>query len=154
MSPFTHSSPIQVILNIIGILFITESRHMSNTFNTLISDLSVVVEAINLYQAGRFREAMSALLQLLDTEPNNWDARLMLAVCYYKTGQIASAHRAFSLIVEKTDSLEIRLKALEGAELMTAKLEGRNTHAAMPPEFGCHVELHGVRREPMQLSWL
>jgi thioredoxin-like negative regulator of GroEL len=128
---------------------------MSNTFNTLISDLSVVVEAINFYQAGRFREAMSALLQLLDTEPENWDARLMLAVCYYKTGQIASAHRAFTLIVEKTNSLEIRHKALEGAELMSVKMQGGNSFsAAMPAEFGCHVEQLGMRREPMQLSWL
>ncbi|MBX9569276.1 MAG: tetratricopeptide repeat protein [Candidatus Obscuribacterales bacterium] len=109
---------------------------MSNTFNTLVSNLSTVVNAVNLYQSGRYRDAISSLQELLDLEPNNWEARLMLAVCFYKTGQLGAAHRAFDLIVERTTDLDIRQKALEGTEVTRAKLQGHHVQVGIPAECG------------------
>lgn len=127
---------------------------MSNTFNTLVHNLSTVVNVVNLYQSGKFRDAIALLQEILDVEPNNWDARLMLAVCFYKTGQVAAAHRAFQLIVEKTTDLGIRQKALEGVDVTRAKLLGHHVPTAMPAEFGCHVEALGVVRRDNHFSWL
>lgn len=126
---------------------------MKLTFNTLVVDLSVALKAIKLYQSGEFKQSISAIQDVLDLEPNNWDARLMLAVCYYKTGQYAAALRAFQLIADKTDCIEIRRKANEGVHVTAAKLDNRHNRPAFPAEFGCHVELHGMSKEP-QLTWM
>ncbi len=125
---------------------------MKQTFNTFVSDLSVALTAINLYQAGEYRKAISHIQEILDLEPNNWDARLMLAVCFYKTGQHASAIRAFQVIAEKTNCDDIRKKANEGTAVCTAKLDKRNERSAIPAEFSCYIEVFG-KTEP-QLSWV
>lgn len=127
---------------------------MQLTFNTLVVDISAALNAIKLYQAGEFQKAIDSIQCVLDLEPNNWDARLMLAACYYKTGQFASAHRAFQLICDRTTCEEVRAKAKEGAEVTAAKITGNHIRPAIPAEFGCHIELLGMKQAPKQMSWL
>ncbi|MBX9567911.1 MAG: tetratricopeptide repeat protein [Candidatus Obscuribacterales bacterium] len=107
---------------------------------------------MNLYQAGEYRKAISHIQEILDLEPSNWDARLMLAVCFYKTGQHGAAIRAFQTITERTNCDEIRAKSEEGLAVCTAKLERRNERSAIPSEFSCYIEVFG-KTEP-QLSWV
>lgn len=127
---------------------------MKLTFNTLIADVSVALKAINSYRAGCFEEAISCLQDILDVEPTNWDARLMLGACYYRLGQWSAAHRAFSYIVAKTDNIEIRAKAQEGQQVAASKLSNWiGNPAELPAEFGCYVERVGKPKvQPM--SWL
>jgi len=53
--------------------------------------------ALNLYKDGDFRRAMLQLIEVLDKEPENWHARLMLGTCYYKSGEFAAASAVFDL---------------------------------------------------------
>ncbi len=124
------------------------------TFNTTSLDVSVALDAIKHYQAGNFKQAMDSLQLVLDCEPENWDARLMLGACYFKSGQYVSAHRIFQFISDKTNKLEIRSKATEGATVCAAKLDNRlSMPGVIPAEFGCYVEYSGVR-ETKVMSWL
>ncbi len=127
---------------------------MKLTFNTLIADVSIALKAINNYRAGSYEQAITSLHDILDSEPMNWDARLMLAACYYKTEQWSSAHRAFAFIVSRTNDNDIRAKALEGQQVTSAKLNnwiGRP--GELPAEFGCFVErLNQPKQRAM--SWL
>lgn len=125
---------------------------MSLTFNTIVLDVSVALNAINHYQAGKYKEAIEALQCVLDLEPHNWDARLMLAACYYKTAQYVSASRAFQYIVDCTDNADVRKKAQEGAQVSAAKMNKRD-FTEIPPEFGCHVEML-QKTQPKTMSWL
>lgn len=129
---------------------------MALTFNTLIADVSVALKAINLYQAGSYKEAISELQCILDYEPCNWDARLMLAACYYKTGQLPAAHRAFQFIKDRTDRDELRKKAEEGLEATNAKIEKRDSGAsALPAEYGLYVDRVNHRSSASQgPNWL
>ena len=124
------------------------------TFNTTSLDVSVALNAVRYYQSGNFQQAIDSLQLVLDVEPNNWDARLMLGACYYKSGQFVSAHRVFQFIADKTDKPQIRTKAAEGAQVCAAKLDNRLTMpGVIPAEFGCYVEFSGVKTaKPM--SWL
>ncbi len=127
---------------------------MKLTFNTMIADVSVALGAINSYHAGRFDDAINHLHSILDLEPNNWDARLMLAACYYRTRQWAASHRVFELIANRTDSAAIRQKALEGLQVTTAKLNKWNgSNTSIPEEFGCYVERTN-RSADEAMSWL
>lgn len=128
---------------------------MKLTFNTLVVDVSVALKAINRYQAGAYKEAISDLQCILDLEPRNWDARVMLAACFYKTGQYSSAQRAFQFIADKSESVEARAKAMEGLQATNAKLDPRGSGmSALPPEFGCHIERINVPQPQRGPNWL
>lgn len=127
---------------------------MKLTFNTLIADVSVALKAINNYRAGSFEEAIRSLHDVIDLEPTNWDARLMLAACYYKTGQWSAAHRAFSFIAAKTNDIDVRQKALEGQQVTSNKLNKWNGRPGeLPAEFGCYVE-RVSRPKTQPLGWM
>ncbi len=126
---------------------------MKLTFNTMVADLSVALNAIEHYQAGRFTQAINDLQSVLDFEPNNWDARLMLGACFYKTQQWSAAHRTFDYIASKCIDSEIRTKAHEAVQVTTAKLNKWNT-VGLPLEFGCDVELQPVQSTREPISWL
>lgn len=128
---------------------------MTLTFNTLIADVSVALKAINLYQAGSYKEAIVELQCILDYEPTNWDARLMLAACYYKTGQLPSALRAFQFIKDRCDKTEVKKRAEEGIEATTAKIEKRDTgRSALPAEYGLYVDRINSTTTNRGPSWL
>lgn len=121
---------------------------MNLTFNTEIAaNISVVLEALNYYQNRQFNQAIQPLLNVLDVEPRNWDARLMLAACYYKTNQYAAAERAFRMICENSGDADLKKKAAEGLRAASAKLSRRSM--TLPAEFGCSVE-----RGAPEVSWL
>lgn len=127
---------------------------MKLTFNTMVADLSVALSAINHYQSGLFTEAINDLQSVLDFEPKNWDARLMLGACYYRTQQWSAAHRTFDFIASKCTDSDIRAKAQEAVQVTTAKLNKWNA-VGLPREFGCDIDLlpsASANLEP--ISWL
>ncbi len=122
---------------------------MNLTFNTEIAaNITVVLEALNYYQNREFTQAIEPLLNVLDAEPKNWDARLMLAACYYKTNQNAAAERAFRLICENAEDSEMRTKAAEGLRAVAVRFSKRTVE--LPAEFGCSVD----RITQPEVPWL
>ncbi len=119
---------------------------MNITFNTQIVDVSVALKALDLYRNREYKQAISTLVEILDTEPNNWQARLMLAVCYYKTDQFPTAHRTFRYIYEKCQQIDLKRKAFEAMQASNLKMLA---HVDVPAEFGCYVD-----RKPQIPSWL
>ena len=120
---------------------------MEITFNIQNANATVALRALNLYRAQRYNEAIPALTDILDYEPGNWDARLLLAACYYRTQQFMTAQRIFRYISESCPDRLTRLKAIEATNVISSKLD--NKADALPPEFGCHAS-----RVPGQISWL
>jgi len=119
---------------------------MQLTFNTQNVNISVALKALNSYRSGGYREASLALLEVLDTEPQNWDARLMLGACYYKLGQYFAAQCAFRVVCELSTDSAMRTKGREGI-LASNQRMGKRVEA--PPEFGsCAV------RQEFAVSWL
>lgn len=104
---------------------------MDIKFNTQIVDISVALNALKHYRAGEYKQAIEALLKILDNEPNNWDARLMLAASYYKTEQFAAAERAFEILKNTCPEEQIREKAQIGFEASTAKLRNSGPSGSM-----------------------
>ncbi len=122
---------------------------MNLTFDTEIVDAKVALRALKHYEDGNFENAINTLMEVLDIEPQNWQARLMLAVCYYKTGQFNSAQRAFQYIYEKAPERELRKKGLEGMQASKAKLEKH--HSYSPAEIASYFERNS--QEPF-FPWL
>lgn len=120
---------------------------MKLTFNTQNVNIQVALSALSLYRSGEFDQASYALQEILDVEPDNWDARLMLGACYYKTGQYFMADCAFRMILEHSSDPDIRKRAREGV-LSTAGKWGHRV-SNTPPEFGsCAV------RQEFFVAWL
>ncbi len=119
---------------------------MKLTFNTKNVNIQVALKALNHYRKEEFLEASEALIEILDMEPQNWDARLMLGACYYRTDHFFSAERCFRIICEQAHDSSIRARAREGLISTSARLGKR---VSTPPEFGsCAV------REDFVASWL
>lgn len=113
---------------------------MDIKFNTQIVDISVALTALKHYRAGNYKMAIESLLKILDAEPNNWDARLMLAASYYKTAQYAAAERAFAKLNENCPDEDIRVRAAVGLKASTERLhqirtEETGERPAAPKEF-------------------
>ena len=121
---------------------------MEFTFNTQIVDVSVALNALRMYREGDYRRAITHLIDVLDTEPNNWQARLMLGASYYKTGEYAAAQRVFRFLYEKCPEEELKRKAFEGSQAAGIKMTKPQD---LPPEFGCYVDRKPV---PKRASWL
>ncbi|MBX9725313.1 MAG: tetratricopeptide repeat protein [Candidatus Obscuribacterales bacterium] len=119
---------------------------MNLTFNTKNVNIAVALRALDLYRAGKFKEAVGALLEVLDAEPQNWDARLMLGACYYRTGQYFSAQNAFRMVADQAQDAQLRNRARQGLLATSSKTGGRVETA---PEFGsCAV------RQEFVVAWL
>lgn len=125
---------------------------MQLTFNTINGDATTALRAMRNYRSGSYELAINDLQLILDVEPNNWDARLMLGACYYKTAQWFAAHRAFQFINDRTDSIDLRSRALEGIQATNAKMNKRPVNT-LPAEFGCYVE-HYHSKSPLLPAWL
>jgi thioredoxin-like negative regulator of GroEL len=122
-------------------------EHMEITFNTHNADATVALKALNLYKAKQYNEAIPALTEILDYEPGNWDARLLLAACYYRTQQFLTAQRIFRYISDSCPDRLTRLKAVEATNVIASKLDHKSD--SLPPEFGSYAS-----RVPGQISWL
>jgi Flp pilus assembly protein TadD len=116
------------------------------TFNTQNVNIAVALRALDNYRSGNYTEAITALNEVLDVEPNNWDARLMLGACFYKLDQQFSAQSAFRLICENATDPAVRNKAREGLIASGGKT-GRRIE--IPQEWGsCAV------RQQFEVAWL
>jgi tetratricopeptide (TPR) repeat protein len=116
------------------------------TFNTQNVDISIALKALDSYRSGNYEQAIAALLEVLDVEPKNWEARLMLGACYYRLGQYFAAQCAFRLICEQATDSNVRTRAREGLLASGGKM-GRRVE--IPPEFGsCAV------RQELAVGWL
>lgn len=122
---------------------------MEFTFNTQIVDVSVALNALKLYKGGQYKDATAKLLDIIDVEPKNWDARLMLGACYFKTEQFAAAQRAFRFIYENCPVSDTKSRALEGMQAATYKLQPQKN---LPMEFGGYVERNV--QTISRLSWI
>lgn len=109
---------------------------MEITFNTKIVDIAVALNALKLYRTKNYKDAISYLVEILDVEPRNWDARLMLSACYYKTKQYAAAQRAFRFLYDNCPEEDVRSRAREGLQATNALLEKK---VELPAEFGSYV---------------
>lgn len=121
---------------------------MDFTFNTQIVDISVALKALQLYRDKEYKPCTAILLDVLDAEPRNWQARLMLAACYFKTDQFAAAQRSFRFLVDNCDEADSKRKALEGLQASTVKLQKKTE---LPLEFGGY-EARNVVHD--RISWL
>ena len=75
-----------------------------------------VIEAIINYRKRDFERAAAALYDLLDREPENVEARLLLASCLLLAAQFFLAERAFDYVVEHAIEPEVRLQGRRGLE--------------------------------------
>ena len=116
---------------------------MDFTFNTQIVDVSVAVNALKFYRDGDYKQSITQLLQVLDMEPNNWQARLMLGACYYKTAQFSAAQRAFRFLYDKCPDSDLKRKAMEGVQASTAKLQKSEE---LPAEFGGYADRNPIEK--------
>lgn len=122
---------------------------MEFTFNTQVVDVSVALNALKFYKAGQYKEAIAHLQDILDVESKNWDARLMLGACYFKTEQFAAAQRAFKFIYENCPVSETKSRALEGMQAANFKIQPNKT---LPLEFGGYVERNVAQIS--RISWI
>lgn len=107
---------------------------MKSTPSIQNAGLSLALRALKLYDDGDFCQAVKPLIEVLDAEPNNWQARLMLGSCYYNTGSFAAAQRAFQFTYEKCADEKLKRQAFEGWQACKLKLDNP---ASPLPDFGC-----------------
>lgn len=109
---------------------------MELSFNTENRQAGVGLRALQQYSSKQYKEAIASFTDILDLEPNNWDARLLLAACYYKTSQYITAQRIFTFISNNCQNVEILSRARQALRATQFKMEhGSND---LPPEFGCY----------------
>ena len=108
-------------------------------------DASLGLAACKAYSDGDFKRAEKLLIEILDSEPNNWLARFYLAVCYSKNKQMYAAQRAFRLLYDKSTDLEVRSKACLMLQRINSEIQEGG--AKKPIEFGRYCD------SPGRLSW-
>jgi cytochrome c-type biogenesis protein CcmH/NrfG len=81
--------------------------------------------AIVAYRAGRYRDTVELLLQVLDCDASHWLARLYLGMAYEKTGRISDAHRLFKRLADECPDEHVRAKALNAMPLIEAEMKRR-----------------------------
>ena|SRR5579883_3243248 len=122
---------------------------MELSFNTVNREGGVGLKAFQQYTSKQYNEAIASFNLILDFDPKNWDARLLLAACYYKTKQYVTAERIFSFIAETCDNVEIRSKARQALRSTRSQIEHGTTE--LPPEFGCY---NNPGMKSLFTSWL
>jgi tetratricopeptide (TPR) repeat protein len=111
-------------------------------------DPRIASKALSLYLKGQYTQAIVELVELLDGDGKNWQARILLAACYYKTGQFDAAQRGFRFLCENCPELNLKQKAFEA---MQASHVSMLLPVKVPAEFGLHVD-HKLAMK--QSSWL
>jgi thioredoxin-like negative regulator of GroEL len=100
-------------------------------------DASVALVAHRLYKEGQYREAIPVLQDILDMEPLNWQCRLFLAACYFKTAQPMAAERALRFVYEKCPDESLKQKACFAMQAVNAATAKK---IFVPLEFGALEE--------------
>lgn len=101
-------------------------------------DITVAIQAYGHYKSGQYKAAIPLLQSILDFEPENWQARLFLAACFFKTGLPMAAQRAFRTILQSCPDEELRLKACQAFQFVNASIASEQT--PIPAEFGIWAE--------------
>lgn len=120
----------------------TETLDAMLSLNTTQIDTTVAMKAYNLYKSANYSEAMPALQEILDMEPTNWQARLFLGACFFKTGQPMAAERAFRFVYEKCSDEVLKQKACFAMQVV------KNETGKQAAEFGSVVERETVKDRP------
>jgi tetratricopeptide (TPR) repeat protein len=122
---------------------------MTSICDTQIAGISFAIDALRLYCDGDFKIAISKLIEILDKDPRNWYAHLMLGACYYNTNDLAAARREFQSVYKKCPEVEFVRMSVEGyaASLTTMMIN----LVEVAPEFGCYSD-RGPATKPV--TWL
>lgn len=110
---------------------------------------SNAVSAYREYKSGNYQKALPILQDVLDFEPDNWMARLLLGVCFYKCGQPMASVRAFRLVYERCQESPIKQKACLALQAVTATLQKHNIE--MPLEWGDAIARNERPVQPLEL---
>lgn len=78
--------------------------------------------AVLAHRNGKYQDAIDLLLQILQTERQDWLAWFYLAMSYGKLGNMANAHRIFRVIMETCPDEELKLKAKLAVPALEAEL--------------------------------
>jgi tetratricopeptide (TPR) repeat protein/pimeloyl-ACP methyl ester carboxylesterase len=70
----------------------------------------------NCYMGGKFEKAIEYLEQALSGDDENWNARLMLGMSYYKTGQTNLAEIVIGAIMSQCTDAKMLLRAKQALE--------------------------------------
>ncbi len=105
---------------------------MEFTVNTTFLDANSALQAYRDYKQGKYNEAIAGLIPILDAEPRNWQARLFLGVCYYKTGQKFGALRAFRFVYDNCTDTQLKQKACMALQSVKAEVEIAANDAKFP----------------------
>ena len=106
-------------------------------------DTTLALKAYRLYKAAQYNDAIPVLQEILDVEHKNWQARLFLAACFFQTGQMITAERAFTYVYESCTDVELRRTANLALQTLRAT---RTKEVDIPPEFGALAERMFVPR--------
>ena len=96
-------------------------------------DTTIALKAYRLYKAAQYNDAIPVLQEILDAEPKNWHARLFLAGCFFQTGQLIAAERAFTFVQDSCPDVDLKRKATTALQTMKAT---KNKELEIPPEWG------------------
>jgi len=81
--------------------------------------------AVLAHRNGKFQDAIDLLLQLLQTEKENWLAWFYLGMSYAKLGTHNHAHRIFQVIMDKCPDQELVQKAQRAVPALEAAMVKR-----------------------------
>ena len=82
-----------------------------------------VTDAIRYYREKQYHRAAAVLHELLDEEPRNIEARLLLASCFLFSARYYLAGQAFLHVVENAQDPDLRLQGLRGIESVRKYLQ-------------------------------
>jgi thioredoxin-like negative regulator of GroEL len=106
---------------------------MEGNKTTVQIDTELALSGYALFKDGQYRAAIPLLLEILDLDTRNWQARLLLAACYHKTGQSAAALRALRFVYDNCVDAQLKQKSCLALQAVNASLQQA---VCTPAEFG------------------
>jgi len=67
--------------------------------------------AVLAFRNGNYQDSLNLMLQVTDTEPSDWMARLYVGMIYQKLGRIPDAHRCLKRIVNESTDAHVKERA-------------------------------------------
>lgn len=83
--------------------------------------------AVLAHRNGRYQDAVDLLLQILQTDRQNWLGWFYLGMSYGKLGNMTNAHRIFRVIVEQCPEQKLKDKAEQAMPALEAEVRQRVT---------------------------
>ena len=94
---------------------------MQTTSTTEMCGVSIFRNAVKLFGEEEYEKAMSQFLEVLDADPLDWYARLLLGACYYKSEEFAAAERIYQYIYQKCSDEKLVRVAVDGFRASRAR---------------------------------